>query len=75
MVKALRRSPAHRLLDRRLVLISVTGLRSGREFTFPVGYRQDGDRVEIVLGWAKARGDGGNGVVVDVRLDAGDAAA
>ena len=44
------RSPAHGLLSKNLALITVTGRRSGREFTFPVGYRHQGDRVEIVVG-------------------------
>ena len=55
VIKAALRSPAHRLLDRRLVLISVIGVRSGRVFTFPVSYRRDGDRLEIVVGWPERK--------------------
>ncbi|MGZ6617591.1 MAG: nitroreductase/quinone reductase family protein [Solirubrobacteraceae bacterium] len=47
LVRGLLRSPAHGLLSGRLALLSVTGRRSGRTFTFPVGYRRDGDRVTI----------------------------
>jgi hypothetical protein len=36
-------------------LITVTGHRSGRRFTFPVGYRQDGDRVTISVGWPERK--------------------
>jgi hypothetical protein len=51
LVRALLRSPAHRLVSGRLALITVTGRRSGRRFTFPVGYRQDDDEVTIGVGW------------------------
>jgi hypothetical protein len=49
------RSPLHRLFSDRLALITVTGRRSGREFTFPVGYRQDGDRVTVTVGWPERK--------------------
>lgn len=49
------RSPLHPLVSRRLALITVTGRRSGREYTFPVGYRQDGDRVAIEVGWPERK--------------------
>lgn len=45
------RSPAHGALSGRLALITVTGRRSGRRFTFPVGYRETDGRIEIVVGW------------------------
>jgi hypothetical protein len=47
LVRGLLRSPAHGMLSGRLALLTVTGRRSGRTFTFPVGYRRDGDRVTI----------------------------
>ena len=50
LVRGLLRSPAHGLLSGRLALLSVTGRRSGRTFTFPVGYHRDGDRVTISVG-------------------------
>lgn len=40
VVKALIRSRLHGLASGSLALITVTGRRSGREHTFPVGYRQ-----------------------------------
>ena len=59
------RSPAHRALSGRLALITVTGRRSGRRFTFPVGYRRVDGRVEIAVGapdrklwWRNLRGGG-----------------
>jgi F420H(2)-dependent quinone reductase len=49
-VRAVLRSPAHVLLSGRLALLTVTGRRSGRAFTFPVGYHRDGERVTIDVG-------------------------
>jgi len=50
-IRLLLRSPAHGLVSRSLALITVTGRRSGREYTFPVGYRRTGGRVTIGVGW------------------------
>jgi hypothetical protein len=47
VVRGVLRSPAHGLLSGRLALLTVTGRRSGRTFTFPVGYHRDGDRVLV----------------------------
>jgi len=52
LVRAVLSSPLHRLLSRGLALITVTGRRSGRRYTFPVGYRQDGDWVTVNVGAA-----------------------
>jgi len=49
-IRLLLRSPLHPLLSRRLALITVTGRRSGREHTFPVGYVRVGDVVTITVG-------------------------
>ena len=79
LVRGLLRSPAHGLLSGRLALLSVTGRRSGRTFTFPVGYHRDGDRVTISVAsperkrwWrnlSDARGDERTGVTVELELD------
>ena len=50
VVRAVLSSPLHPLLSRRLALITITGRQSGRRYTFPVGYRHDGDRVIINVG-------------------------
>ena len=56
VIKGLLQSPLHPLaVSRRLALITVTGRRSGREYTFPVGYRQDGDRVTIGIDWPERK--------------------
>jgi len=54
-LKLLLRSPAHRLASGRLCLITVTGRRSGRAFTFPVAYSRDGDTVRIGVGWPERK--------------------
>jgi hypothetical protein len=62
-VATLLRSPLHRVISRQLALITVTGRRSGRQYTFPVGYRRAGERVTISVGgparklsWRNLRG-------------------
>ena len=45
--RALLRSPLHGLLSRGVLLITVTGRRSGRAITTPVHYVQRGDAVYI----------------------------
>lgn len=55
VVRAVLSSPVHPLLSRNLALITVTGRRSGRRHTFPVGYRQDGNRVLISVGWPERK--------------------
>jgi deazaflavin-dependent oxidoreductase (nitroreductase family) len=55
LVGALLRSPLHPVLSRSLALITVTGRRSGRRYTFPVAYRQDDGRVLIDVGWPERK--------------------
>jgi deazaflavin-dependent oxidoreductase (nitroreductase family) len=56
LVRGVLRSPAHGLLSGRLALLTVTGRRSRRPFTFPVGYRrEEGDRVTIKVGWPERK--------------------
>ena len=55
LVRGLLRSPFHRVLSGRLALITVTGRRSGRTYTIPVGYRRSDGRVEIVAGWPERK--------------------
>jgi deazaflavin-dependent oxidoreductase (nitroreductase family) len=50
-VSALLRSPAHRLLSGSLILLTVTGRRTGRAHTFPVGYSQAGDTLTVAAQW------------------------
>jgi deazaflavin-dependent oxidoreductase (nitroreductase family) len=55
VVRVVLSSPLHPLLSRSLALITVTGRRSGRRYTVPVGYCQDGDRVLIRVGWPERK--------------------
>jgi hypothetical protein len=55
VVRAILRSPAHGLLSHELALLTVTGRRSGRTFTFPVHYTQHGARVTIAVGWPERK--------------------
>ena len=55
VVRAVLRSPLHPLLSRGLALITVTGLRTGRRYTFPVGYRRSGKRVLVNVGWPERK--------------------
>lgn len=71
IVVAILRSPAHRLLSGALLLLTVTGRRSGRTFTFPVMYAPDGDDLLVFVGmheekqwWRNLRG----GAQVTVRV-------
>jgi hypothetical protein len=48
-------SPLHRVVSGQLALISVTGRRTGRQHTFPVGYKCDGEQVTIPVGWPERK--------------------
>jgi hypothetical protein len=48
VMSALLRSPLHGLLSRQVFLLTVTGRRSGRRFTLPLGYVRDGDALLVV---------------------------
>jgi hypothetical protein len=55
VIALLLRSPLHRLLSRRLTLITVTGRRSGREHTLPVSYKVNGQRLTIPVLWPERK--------------------
>ena len=48
LVVAVLHSPFHALLDRRTALLTITGCRSGRSFTFPVEYCRDGRVLHVI---------------------------
>lgn len=69
VMRRLLRSPLHGLVSGSLVLITVTGRKSGREYTTPVGYEQRQDTLFITSQtdrrwWTNVRG----GATVEVRL-------
>jgi len=49
------RSPFHALLDRQLMLVTVTGRKSGKRYTIPVGYQRDGDRIVVLVSRAATK--------------------
>lgn len=55
-VKAILRSPAHKLMSDRLLVLTVTGRRTGKTRTFPVAYTQEGpDRLSIHIDWPERK--------------------
>jgi hypothetical protein len=54
-VRALLRSPAHGLVSSHLALLTVTGRKSGRTYTIPVGYERHGDVVSIHIDWPERK--------------------
>jgi deazaflavin-dependent oxidoreductase (nitroreductase family) len=55
VVDAILRSPFHWLLSRGLMLITVTGRRTGRQYTIPVGYLETPDAVVVLVGDAPSK--------------------
>jgi deazaflavin-dependent oxidoreductase (nitroreductase family) len=65
--KTILRSPLHRVMSRKLLLITLTGRKSGKKFTTPISYVQQGDTLLLAVGgswWKNLRG----GTTVWVRL-------
>jgi hypothetical protein len=54
-LRAILRSPVHRLASDRFALITYTGRGSGRQYTIPVFYRDKGDEVTIAVGWPDSK--------------------
>jgi len=49
------RSPLRGLADRGLLLVTVTGRRTGRRYTIPVGYLRAGERVVVLVSKASRK--------------------
>lgn len=65
LLTLLLRSPLHGLVSDHLMLLTVTGRRSGTEYTFPVGYERDDGTVYVIshsTNWWKNLRDGGQEV-------------
>lgn len=65
--KVILRSPLHRVMSRRLMLITFPGRRSGKHYTTPISYVQQGHTLLLGVGgpwWKNLLG----GVPVQVRL-------
>jgi deazaflavin-dependent oxidoreductase (nitroreductase family) len=66
-MKFLLRSPMHGMVSKTVLLITFTGRKSGKSFTTPVDYSQEGDQVTIFSHanwWKNLRG----GAPVTVRI-------
>lgn len=55
------RSPFHGMLSNGMMLITVTGCKTGRKITFPVGYYREGDYLWVITSrdrtwWKNLRG-------------------
>jgi deazaflavin-dependent oxidoreductase (nitroreductase family) len=48
VVIALLRSPLHSLVDKQTMVITVTGRKSGKRYTFPVSYIRDGETLLVI---------------------------
>lgn len=55
LVVALLRSPFHWVASKGLLLLTVTGRRTGRRYTIPVGYQMDGGRYVILVSKARRK--------------------
>jgi len=55
VVRAVLRSPAHRLLSGRLLLLSYTGRRTGERHTIPVQYVREGETLLVTVGWPERK--------------------
>ena len=49
------RSPLRSLLDSTLLLLTVTGRKSGTRYTIPVAYQRSGDRITVLVSRAKTK--------------------
>lgn len=55
LVAAILRSPFHPLLSFGLLLISFEGRRTGRRYSFPVGYQQSGASITVLASRARRK--------------------
>jgi F420H(2)-dependent quinone reductase len=75
MVKVLLRSPLHRLLSKNLMLLTMTGRKTGRTYTVPVGRHQLHDGTFVLSAAGNWRHNLRGGVDVRVTLDGRERAA
>jgi len=80
LVALLLRSPLHGLMSRDVMLLTVTGRRTGRRYAMPVSYLRDRDRVRAFTGremtwWRNLRGGAEVTVVLAGQTHRGSAEA
>jgi hypothetical protein len=54
-LRLLLKGPLHHPISGSTALITVTGQKTGREFTIPVAYRRNADTVTIEVGWPERK--------------------
>lgn len=75
-VAAILRSPLHRLLSGNVMLLTVTGHKTGKRYTFPVNYTREGDTLTVFSSrswWKNLRGGGDVAVCLQDRGQMGRA--
>ena len=55
LISGILRSPFHWLLSPGLMLVTVTGRRTGRRYTIPVGYQRDGETLAVMVSEARRK--------------------
>jgi deazaflavin-dependent oxidoreductase (nitroreductase family) len=75
VVVALLRSPLHRLASKNLMVLTVTGRKSGRRYTLPVTRHEQSDGSLVVSAAGGWRHNLQDGAEVDVTLDGRDRTA
>jgi hypothetical protein len=72
-VKVLLRSPLHGVMSKHLLLITMTGRKSGKVYTIPVSYHREGAVLHIISWWYRQwRRNLRGGVPVMLRLQGHD---
>ncbi|HEX5852582.1 MAG TPA: nitroreductase/quinone reductase family protein [Solirubrobacteraceae bacterium] len=69
MLKAILRSPLHRLASGQLMLLTVTGRKTGNSYTIPVGRHQSADGAFLISAGGAWRHNLRGGADVRVTLD------
>ncbi len=55
LIVAILRSPLHGLMSSGLLVLTVTGRRTGRQYSIPVGYQRDGERFIVLVSKARRK--------------------
>jgi len=74
-MRTLLRSPLHRLLDKDLMVLTVTGRKTGRTYTLPVGRHESADGTFMLMAGGRWRHNLRGGADVRVRVDGSEHAA
>lgn len=54
-VTALLKSPLHRLMSRNILLLTVTGRKTGKQYSFPISYQRDEEDADWVTLFTQRR--------------------